>query len=203
MTEFMREAMVINPWLDSIRYFFAVNGLYDLYNKIVMRGVTKGKLKTQLKKRLSDIYQQKNTEGLKNKSYLNGFHELTESTGYQMQNYLKIVSSPQLRNIYTKIRTNSSKLSPSPYTAITEKCDECDTLRDFKHLLLHCKKYSSEREKFKTQLLDVGCRLNPITDDFYKTIMTLETSDIPDESKNNVTPIILSFVGLVGRKCAI
>ncbi len=41
------DCMRINshPWLDSVHHFFAVNGLSDLYNKVLMGGVTKGKLK--------------------------------------------------------------------------------------------------------------------------------------------------------------
>ncbi len=192
-----------HPWLDSVHHFFAVNGLSDLYNKVLMRGVSKGKLKNQLKRRLSDIYQQNNSESLKNKPYLEGLYKFTESEGYKMQKYLRIVSSPQLRNIYARVRTNSSKLSPNPYTQVIEQCDKCGTLRDFKHLLLHCENFRSEREKFKTQLKNVGCNLDPISDDFYEIIMTLDFSELPNRSQPFVTPIILSFVGILGRMCII
>ncbi len=150
-----------------------------------------------------NIYQQNNSESLKNKPYLEGLYKFTESEGYKMQKYLRIVSSPQLRNIYARVRTNSSKLSPNPYTQVIEQCDKCGTLRDFKHLLLHCENFRSEREKFKTQLKNVGCNLDPISDDFYKIIMTLDFSELPNRSQPFVTPIILSFVGILGRMCII
>ena len=54
-----------HPWISSMTHFFAVNGLYDLYEKILQGGVTKGMLKSQIKRRLSDIFIQDNMSRLK------------------------------------------------------------------------------------------------------------------------------------------
>ena len=101
--------------------------------------------------------------------------------------------------IYTRIRTNSTKLSPSPYSVISDICEKCDTPQTVNHLLLHCETYKKERDKFKTQLRNSGCHLDPTSNEFYKIMMTLDVLHIPDRSKHSVIPIILSFVGVVGR----
>ncbi len=119
--------------------------------------------------------------------------------GYETQNYLKIVSSPQLRNIYAKVRTNSSRLSPNPYSEISDICDKCNTPRDFEHLLLHCEKHKTEREKFFTSLRGAGCVLDKSPDDLYEIIMNLDIPKLKGTGRNSVTPIVLSFVGVVGR----
>ncbi len=185
----------------SITHFFAVNGLYDLYEKIVQGGVTKGMLKSQIKRRLSDIFIQGNMSRLRSKTYLSELCDLTENAKYATQRYLKIIESPQIRNIYSRVRTNSSKLSPNPYSEISENCESCGVLRNFKHMLLHCSEYKNERDKFLTQLSSAGCNIDPSSDNFYTTIMSLEFHDLSKESINYVTPIILSYVGVVGRGC--
>ena len=93
--------------------------------KILQGGVTKGMLKSQIKRRLSDIFIQDNMSRLKSKTYLSELCNLTENTEYTTQKYLKIIKSPQLRNIYSRVRTNSSKLSPNPYSEISENCEKC------------------------------------------------------------------------------
>ncbi len=116
--------------------------------------------------------------------------DLTGHTEYTTQKYLKIIKSPQLRNIYSWVQTNSSKLSPNPYSEISENCEKCGVLRNFKHVLLHCSDYINEREKFFTQLRSTDCNINPSADNFYTTIMSLDFKDLSKESINCVTPII-------------
>ncbi len=67
-----------HPWIDNVKFFFAVNGLTDLYNKIMAGGVSKGMLKTQVKLRLTDMYKQHNNSKLEDRSYLQGLYELTK-----------------------------------------------------------------------------------------------------------------------------
>ena len=117
-----------HPWLDSINHFFAVNGLHDLFNKLLAGKVTKGVLKKQLTQRLSDIYRQNNTTKLGNKPYLMELHKLTEDTEYKIQPYLKNCNPPEICNIYSRERTNSSKLSPIPYIEISGTCTECGVI---------------------------------------------------------------------------
>ena len=192
-----------HPWISSMSHFFAVNGFYDLYDKIIGGGVTKGMIKSQVKKRLSDIFIQDNMSRLNEREHLSELRELVDNTGYNTQKYLKIISSPQLRNIYSRVRTNSSKLSPNPYSAISENCETCGVIKNFKHVLLQCKNYNRERDKFVTQMSNAGCNVDPLSDNFYRVIMSLDFSDCPKEYVNSVTPIILSYVGVIGRKCAI
>ncbi len=129
--------------------------------------------------------------------------ELVENTAYTTQKYLRVISSPQLRNIYSRVRTNSSKLSPSPYSEISNECETCGVVKTFKHVLLHCEHFKEERDKFITRLHSVGYNMNPMSENLYRIIMNLDFSDIPKESINSVTPIILSYVGVIGRKCII
>ncbi len=191
-----------HPWINSINYLFAVHGLNDLHDKIEARGITKGILKRQITMRLTDMYRQVNELKLKEKSYLSELRTLTGGSEYKLQNYLKVVTSPRVRNIYTKVRTNSSKLSPSPYLDISENCTSCGVLRDFKHLLLHCCMFDNERKKLVTQLRQIDCFINPKTDECYRMIMDLDLSHLSNENKKRdlAIPIILSYVGVVGRE---
>ena len=152
---------------------------------------------------MSDIYKQGNTSKLREKPYLRNLYNLTKNSDYKYQRYLKIISSPQIRNIYSRIRTNSSRLSPNPYSEISDICQNCGVLNNFKHILLHCSNYNIERDKFKTQLLSAGYLSDPTSDDFYRLIMNLDLSGLSNQTKKSVTPIILSYVGALGRKCAI
>ncbi len=192
-----------HPWISSMTHFFAVNGFYDLYNKIIGGGVTEGMLKSQIKRRLSDIFIQNNESKLKEKTYLGELCSLVENTEYKTQKYLTVISSPRVRNIYTQVRTNSSRLSPNPYSEISDTCVTCGAIKNFKHVLLHCRDYENERDKFVIQLRNAGCNLDPLSDNFYKAIMSLEFAGLSKENINSVTPIILSYVGDVGRKCVI
>ncbi len=153
--------------------------------------------------RLSDIFIQENTSKLKEKKYLDELYSLVENTEYKTQNYLNVISSPQLQNIYPRVRTNSSRLSPNPYSEISDSCTTCGVVKNFKHVLLHCREYNNERNKFTTQLRNAGCNLDPRSENFYRAIMSLELSDLSKETITSVTPVILSYVGGVGRKCVI
>ncbi len=68
-------------------------------------------------------------------------------------------------------------------------------------MLLHCSDYKDERNNFFTQLRSAGCNIDPSSDSFYTTIMSLDFQNLSKESINCVTPIILSYVGVVGRGC--
>ncbi len=81
-----------HPWIDKITHYFAANGLYDLYEKIIKGGVTKGMLKSQIKRRLSDIFVQNNMSKLKERAYLSEHFELVENTAYTTQKYLRVIS---------------------------------------------------------------------------------------------------------------
>ncbi len=188
-----------HPWIDSIHYLFASHGMADIYNNITSRSVTKGKLKKLLITRLSDIYIQYNDMKMQSKPYLGQLYSLTTGVVYQKQTYLNVVSTPQTRMIYARVRTNSSKLSPSPYSEIIDKCESCKVTMDFKHLLLHCKNTEKQRDSFFKSIQDLHYNIDVKSDGLYNNIMNLEWPLLSREEILVVIPIVLSYVGHVGR----
>ncbi len=188
-----------DPWIDSVHYLFAKHGMSDLYKSIITRGVTKGKLKRLFLERLSDIYIQYNNSKMQEKPFLKDLYQLTEGKPYKKQNYLNVIASPQTRMIYSRIRTNSSKLSPSPYLETSDRCDSCNVTMDFKHLLLDCNKTMRERDKFINTIHNLNYGINTDSDGFYHNIMNMDWPALSDEQKLKVTPIVLGYVGVIGR----
>ncbi len=176
-----------HPWIDSVHYLFAKHGMSDLYNSITNRSVTKGRLKAILQRRLSDIYIQLINSKMQERPHLKLLHSLTQGTAFRKQQYLNVIDSPQTRIIYSRVRTNSSRLSPSPYLEISDTCDSCNVIKDFKHLLLFCNKTKTDRDKFMTTINELDYRINmdSETEGFYTSIMNM---DWPNLSERNSLP---------------
>ncbi len=135
---------------------------------------------------------------LSEKVYLNELVALVKGSQYERQDYVNIVQSSSHRTMYARIRTNATGLSRSPYCNVTKLCDECDEIRDFKHLLLKCKSSEVRRVKFYDKIKD-------IYPDFksksiivqYREIMNLNFNGLDDCNRDSMISFTLAFVDTI------
>ena len=75
---------------------------------------------------------------------------------FQMENYLNCISDPKLRRSIVKFRMSSHALGVEKcrhkrsigQENISNICLTCNVVEDEKHFILHCPRYSNEREHF-------------------------------------------------------
>ena len=103
-----------HPWLESVKFTLAKHGLSSLCNNI--KNLVRGYVKSKIKNRLYQVYEQENSTAIKEKGYLRLLYDCTKNEAYEKRKYLELVNSPSIRTVYSRIRMNSSRLSPNPYT---------------------------------------------------------------------------------------
>ncbi len=135
-----------HPWVDKLHYVFAKNGLENVFQ--TLNNYRKGAVKRLIKTRLHDVFRQGVIANLKSAPHLKYLHMLTEGTSFESQGYLSKIDSPQIRTIFTKIRTNGTPLNVAPYIEVENLCPSCERLRDFQHILMECTLHKSNLETF-------------------------------------------------------
>ncbi len=70
--------------------------------------LTKNMVKSMVRSRLCNIYEQENFALVRERESLQMLHD---SYKYQHQRYLSVIKNPSIRAIFTKLRLNCSQLS--------------------------------------------------------------------------------------------
>ena len=182
-----------HPWLNSIHYILAKNGMDDVYRD--MSNLRSNYVKNSVKMRLCSIYEQDNHAKLSEKSYLRLLAKCTDTTEYKTQPYLKLITSPSIREVFTKIRTNSSKLSNKPYEESDSRCDTCNVMLDIEHMLIKCPKNQVHRNEYYNHMKDV-CNHFELLSDSNKvaTMLNMQFNTSQIDIASTAVKLTISFV---------
>ena len=154
-----------------------------------------------MKTRLRDISIQNINTNLERKPYLKDYKDFTNGSEFKISNYLLCIKAPEIRTMFTKIRTNSSKLSPRPYISISAKCERCENLYNFEHILLECRENKTEREIFLQKVKPLFPNFNILSKKIqYSTIMSLDFKQGPVCKTQDLISIAISFVSRTFRR---
>ena len=142
-----------HSWVQSVESLLNINGLKELF--MAPNSIRTSKiLGHMIKQRLEDQYVQKVLSKLQNSSRFGILKNV--KSHYESSNYLQIIRNTEIRNTYTRLRTDLSILQASKAKTATEanrdlisKCPFCvgedETVT---HFLLYCKKFQNERQNF-------------------------------------------------------
>ena len=124
---------------------------------------------------------------------------------YRESGYLSRIYSPQIRVLFTKLRTDSNCSKDSRYRsyrgkkAHTDLCPHCNVTQDVAHILLYCD-YSDIKEKRQTFLMKYTNYVNffavKSSNDKIKEILNLDPSCNAD-LREKATNTICGFVSQV------
>ncbi len=143
-----------HPWLESIHYTLARNGMKHVYDNV--SALTKNMVKSMVRSRLCNIYEQENFASVRERESLQMLHD---SDMHQHQRYLSVIKKPSIRAIFTKLWLNCSQLSTFPFQKIDYKefiyCS--NKTADIEHVLLGCRETKSLRNAYVETMNDKCC----------------------------------------------
>ncbi len=150
---------------------------------------------SKLVQRLHDSYAQENSSRLEESEHLQTFRTCISGSKYMKSEYLNLIDSPSIRGTYARLRLNCSKLSPNPYSRISNQCPTCGCTLEWDHCLLVCPRNKAERDMFMQTISGFYPRFehksNP---EKFRSIMNLHFNLVSDQTKEKVIPIAVSFV---------
>ena len=138
-------------WLQGINTFLCENGFGNVWANPT--SVNKDNFHKYFRQRLNDQHVQNwNSKLLMS----NRFQTLKILHGeYKVENYIKRIKNPEIREIYTRLRTDMNILSTSKSQGYQqlELCPFCnDEPESVGHFLLKCDKYREVRSEFVNQI---------------------------------------------------
>ena len=138
-------------WVQGINYLLCENGFGNVWANPT--SVNKDNFHKYFRQRLNDQHVQNwNSKLLMS----NRFQTLKILHGeYKVENYIKRIKNPEIREIYTRLRTDINILSTSKSQGYQqlELCPFCnDEPESVGHFLLKCDKYREVRSEFVNQI---------------------------------------------------
>ncbi len=181
-----------NPWLENVEFYFAKLGLSNIFMNI--SNLHKTYVNSKLIQRLHDSYAQENNSHLADSEHLQTFNSCVSGSKYKRSEYLTLIDSPSIRSTYARLRLNCSKLSPNPYSKISNQCVICMSTLEWNHCLLMCPKNQFERDKF-IQTITPLCPSFDVksTTEKFLAIMNLHF-DPNSNDREKIISITVSFV---------
>ena len=133
-----------HTWLQSIQYLLCSNGLGNIWSNLPDLGQFHKVFKT----RLNDQFIQDWQSAISSSSRLSTRREL--SVGFQLPYYINAIRNPDIRLIYTRLRTDLNVLSTCRANKKQSKmCSMCNTESEtVSHFVLHCLYFTVERNNF-------------------------------------------------------
>ncbi len=181
-----------HPWLENVEYCFAKLGLGNIFNDISK--LHKGYVNSKLNQRLQDSYAQENSSYLSESEHLQTFNTCVSELPYKRSEYLSLIESPTIRGTYARLRLNCSKLSPSPYAAVTKQCQTCKCLLDWEHCMIQCPLNKVSRDRLIETVSTLCPGFKSLKDrDMFRSIMNLHFPT-SHNSRERVIPVVVSFV---------
>ena len=103
--------------------------------------------------------------------------------------------APTLRELVARLRLNCSKLSPSPYSKITNVCKECDSLLDFKHCILLCSLNKQRSDDFIDRVESMLPGFSQMSPEVkFSKVMNLDFGHVPAAQSESAVAVVLSFI---------
>ena len=191
-------------WLENIKYFLYSNGMRDIWSNV--QNLSIHDIKRRMSRYLEDKYIQKYH------SYIVSNHEKASVTAmcnninsvYKRQEYLDIISNPEIRNYFTRLRIDCNKTSDCRkrsfrFKQVTDDtCTFCNSKEQqtVAHILLNCNgtELKDNRNLFIKKLSPYVKDLMNINDNVkLKMILRLQPN-CKDLDKEKSINIIINYV---------
>ena len=137
-------------WLDGIRAILSTNGFGNVWNNPL--SVNKDTFHKIFRQRMHDQYIQDLKRKIESSNRFTLLHTLTgDISVFKIKSYINLIKSPDIRNIYTRLRIDCHMLEtsqPKLHKSSNGFCKNCNMnrLETPEHLLLHCEKFSASRQ---------------------------------------------------------
>lgn len=124
-----------HDFIESIKHILLANGMGNWLHDN-MNGIKNDVLKSVLSQRLRDQYTQTYEAKVRDNLTDLGICKLGQE--YRCSPYLDTIRNVKIRNIFTRLRINQSKLKGHQIGSTDKKCTRCDCTEDAKHFLFEC-----------------------------------------------------------------
>jgi hypothetical protein len=151
----------------------------------------------RVKRRLQDKHIQTWFNGISSNPKLTLLDTLKQT--YESSSYLKVLQSPVMKSIFTKIRIGNSILNCHNFDSETRdlSCPMCDLSvpESVSHFILVCPKYEVERALFLEQIGKLITFFYALTIvDKLKIILDLQLFKFPDSSHVKIINTIVQYI---------
>ena len=194
-----------HQWCKNIEYYFWKIGYRNMW--LNPEKWSKNTLKLSVKRRLQDMYSQDFQDFLRKDANEKKCFIANVCYGdtYRESGYLSRIHSPQIRVLFTKLRTDSNCSKDSRYRTYrgkkshTDLCPHCNVTQDVAHILLHCNHpdIKGKRQTFLMKYTNyVDFFAAKSSNDKIKEILNLDPSCNADR-REKATNTICGFVSQV------